>query len=198
MSAEDDLFLQAMSDVKPLKSPSDKADLKADATPEETPGMMARRQAAVSVLGSDRNFLAVNHIPQVAPTDYIEFKREGIQHGVFRKLKQGKYSTDARLDLHRLTVEEARRNVFAFVRECIEHDIRSGLILHGKGERNPEAPARLKSCVAHWLTQMEEVQGYSSAQPRDGGAGALYILLRKSERKKTQTRERFMKGRTER
>ncbi|MCB1616578.1 MAG: DNA endonuclease SmrA [Pseudomonadales bacterium] len=196
--AEENLFLQAMSGVTPLQQ-NDHADLKASSgVPDKlVPGVIARRQAAVSVMGSDRNFLSADNIPAVAPHDFIEFKREGIQHGVFRKLKQGRYSTDARLDLHRFGVEEARQSVFAFIRECMEHDIRSGMILHGKGDRNPEAPARLKSCVAHWLTLMEEVQAYSSAQPKDGGAGALYILLKKSERKKDQNRQKFMKGRLE-
>ena len=47
----------------------------------------------------------------------LEFKRPGIQNGVYRKLRLGHYDIEARLDLHRFTVAEARdRNLVIFQR----------------------------------------------------------------------------------
>ena len=136
----------------------------------------------------------------VAPLDswfVLEFKRPGIQNGVFRKLKQGRYEAEAGLDLHRMTAAIARQEIFEFVEECHKFGLRSVLIVHGKGESKAEKERSsiLKGCVDHWLRQLEIVQAFHSAQPRHGGTGAVYVLLRKSEEKKRENREKFSKGR---
>ena len=71
-------------------------------------------------------------------------------------------------------------------------DIRCLLILHGKGERSTPR-ALLKSHVSAWLPQLPAVMAMHSAERRHGGSGALYVLLRKSERKKAENRERHQK-----
>ena len=53
----------------------------------------------------------------------------------------------------------------------------------------------LKGCTDYWLRELDTVQAFHSAQPRHGGTGAVYVLLRKSEEKKRENREAFMKGR---
>ena len=114
---------------------------------------------------------------------------------MYRKLRQGKYQIDARLDLHKMTIETAREKVFSFINDCMKYDLRTVLIMPGKGDRNTEDPALLKSYLIHWLPQLNDVMAYHTAQPKDGGAGAFYVLLKKSERKKEQAREKFLKGR---
>src|SRR5690606_2238677 len=135
------------------------------------------------------------YVPPVDPLEILEFKRPGVQNGVYRKLRLGNYAIDARLDLHRMTVEQARRAVFQFVADCMEQDIRCALVTHGKGVGRTQ-PALLKSCVAHWLPQFREVLAFHSAQKHHGGSGASYILLRKSERKRQENWERQHKRRT--
>jgi len=76
--------------------------------------------------------------------------------------------------------------------ECEVRDIRCLLILHGKGERSTPR-ALLKSHVSAWLPQLPSVMAMHSAERRHGGSGALYVLLRKSERKKAENRERHQK-----
>src|SRR5690625_5916207 len=71
----------------------------------------------------------------------------------------------------------------------MEQDIRCALITHGKGVGRAQ-PALLKSCVAHWLPQFQEVLAFHSAQTAHGGTGATYLLLRKSERKRQENWER--------
>lgn len=190
---QDDLFLQEMQGVKPLQTPAKVELRKGDI---DKVSAAARRLAAQDeAVKTDGNFLRSSEVNRVGPHDVLGFKRPGIQDGVYRKLRLGKYEVEARLDLHRRTVEEARREVFRFVADAMEHDIRSVLILPGKGDRNVKDPALLKSYLVHWLEELDDVQAFHTAQPHHGGSGAFYVLLRKSERKKQLAREQFSKGR---
>lgn len=157
---------------------------------ERSPGQDIRRQAAENERVRDGNHLArAERVVPVEPWDVLAWKRDGVQNGVFKNLRQGHYAIDSRLDLHRLTVEQARLAVFQFTRDAMTHDLRCGLISHGRGEgRNP--PALLKSCVNHWLRELDEVLAFHSAQRRDGGVGATYVLFRKSARERNDNRER--------
>lgn len=133
------------------------------------------------------------NINMVAPLDLLAFQRPGVQHGVYKNLRLGKYQIDATLDLHRSTVEQARSMLFRFVQDCLDNDIRTALITHGKGEGRA-TPALLKSCVAHWLPQIDEVLAFHTAQKHHGSYGATYVLLKKSERKKQATKDKFRNG----
>jgi len=185
-SNKDDIdFFQQMKDVKPIKV-EEKVTLASphlDKTNAET-----RRKAALAEIAKDKNFLSGEYIEPVDPLAVIEFKRDGVQTGVYRNLRLGKYQIDARLDLHNMKVDQARNAVFQFVKDCISHDIRCALITHGKGEGRDQ-PAQLKSCVAHWLPQFDAVLAFHSAQKQHGWVGATYVLLRKSEKKKLETWE---------
>ena len=183
------LFRESMGDVKPLKT--DQAVVPAPV--DVTPGMKMRRLAAVNEGGRPLDYLASeDQVTMVKPWDELSFKKDGVQHGVFKNLRLGKYAIESRLDLHGMGVEFARRRVVEFVRECVSANIRCFLISHGKGEMR-EKPALLKSCVNHWLQQMEEVLAFHSAQRFHGGFGATYVLLRKSEEKREENKERFSK-----
>lgn len=187
MSVEDDFFsVMAGEDVAPIKTEKRVRIIKHN---EDAKTLEARRQLAASEVLVEADPLAGEPVELLAPLAELSFRRPGVQHGVFRNLRLGKYSLDARLDLHRLTVERARREVYQFIQDCVSNDVRSALITHGKGEGR-DKPALLKSYVAHWLPQMEEVLAFHSAQKQHGSYGATYVLLRKSERKKLDNRER--------
>ncbi len=126
------------------------------------------------------------------PDDIIEYKKAGIQDGVYKKLRLGKYPLQARLDLHRKTLKQARDEVIHFIAQCIKMDLRTVLIVHGRGERSTPQ-ALMKSFVASWLTQIDEVQCAHSAQRFHGGSGAVYLLLKKSKNQKSENRERHQK-----
>ena len=193
MSDDDfEFFQQHMGDVEPLKKPADRAHLKK--TTEQIPGMEVRRKAAQQALAEGSHALASEEfIPSVKPREVLSFKRDGVQHGVFKNLRLGKYAIDYRLDLHPLTVVQAQLQVSRFVHDCMKHDIRCAIITHGRGE-NREKPALLKSCTNHWLKQIDEVLAFHSAQPQHGGIGATYLLFRKSKKKSTENFERHQKG----
>lgn len=184
----DDLFEAEMQGVERLR-PRNRADV--GRVREETPGLEERRKAAVRLQLLDQNYLRREGVEILQSQDVLSYKKDGVQHGVFRKLRLAQYPLEARLDLHRKTVEEARREVWQFVRDCMHYELRSVIILHGKGDRNPDQSALIKSYVNHWLREMPDVLAFHSALSRHGGTGAVYVLLRKSEREKQLNRERF-------
>lgn len=190
MSQDNDfnLFQQMMGDVKPIDQ--DTAEHKK--VHQVTDAQLAKREAAIWLTEDDPDYLSIDHAEMLKPDDFIEFKRDGVQDGVYRKLRLGKYPIQARLDLHRKTLKEARDEVVKFLKQCIEMDIRTVVIVHGRGERS-HPPALMKSFVASWLQQIREVQCVHSAQRFHGGSGAVYVLLRKSAEKKMETRERHQK-----
>ncbi|ACR71042.1 DNA endonuclease SmrA [Edwardsiella ictaluri] len=185
------LFCQEMAGVKPLVP--DRRVSTARATPPSE-AQLARRAAAQRTLDVSLDSLSMASVEMLRPCDLLGFKREGIQDGVYRKLRLGKYALQAVLDLHRHTLIEARTALLQFVADCIARDVRTALVLHGKGERS-QPQALLKSYVSAWLPQIPDVMAIHSADRRHGGSGALYILLRKSERRKADNRERHQKRR---
>ena len=189
MNDEDELFSREMTGVAPIarKQRVDTGKRKRD----DQPGLAQRRRAAVTLAGVDRNFFSTEYAPLLAPMDLVEFHRPGIQHGVLRKLRLGQYPLEATLDLHRRSVDEARVDVFEFLQECVQLGLRSVLVSHGKGGRDGEGRAMLKSYCAHWLPQVAEVLAVHTAQQRHGGYGALYVLLKKGEKARNENRERF-------
>ncbi|TGD71546.1 DNA endonuclease SmrA [Mangrovimicrobium sediminis] len=194
---EERLFLDEMSGVVPLKrEPRVRRDTRRQADGESAG---RRREAAVAGPASDGNPLSDDDrfVEPLDPWYVLDFKRPGVQNGVYRKLRQGRYPADARLDLHRMTVAIARRELYDYIRECHRLGLRSVMVIHGKGESRAqrERCSILKGYVNAWLRELEVVQAFHSAQPQHGGTGAVYILLRKSEAQKQATRDKFSKGR---
>ena len=183
-----DLFREMMADVAPIKQDQVEVAHKHQVTEAQ----IARRLAAQTLSDGDPEYLSLDYAKMVKPDDMLAFKRDGVQEGVFRKLRLGKYDIHARLDLHRKTLKDARDEVVKFLRQCQRMDIRTVIIVHGKGEKsNP--PAMMKSYVATWLEQISDVMCYHSALRQHGGNGALYVMLKKSPERKLENRERHSK-----
>jgi DNA-nicking Smr family endonuclease len=195
-SDEDKGFMDEMADVVPLGREPRVAVRGKTAASRDT-SQAQRRQAAEQGPERDRNTLTEGAVTPLDSWYVMDFKRPGVQNGVFRKLKQGRYETDARLDLHRMTAAIARAELFWFLEEAIRLGLRTVLIIHGKGQTTAEKERSsiLKGCTDQWLRELDMVQAFHSAQPRHGGTGAVYVLLRKSEEKKRENRERISKGR---
>lgn len=173
-SSEINDFLQEMSDVKPIEQ--DKVHQPEKSTPSDN--HIYRQKMAESFAKKDRNFLTDGEVEPVDPQEILSFKLDGIQPGVFKKLRQGKYHIDFHLDLHRKTVAESRQEVYQLLANSDRLGYRHLLITHGKGaQSNP--PARLKSYINHWLRQVDIVIAFHSAQPQNGGTGSVYVLLKK-------------------
>lgn len=187
-----DLFNAELVDVKPLKQ--DKI-LPKNKKNKPTQAQLARQQSATNTSEVLSEYLTLDNAPMLKPDDVLHFRRNGVQEGVYRKLRLGKYPIQARLDLHNFTLEQARNEILSFIRKCLKMDIRTVIIVHGKGE-HLRIPALIKSYVATWLPELSEVLCFHSALPYHGGTGAVYILLKKSESKKLENREQHKAGRS--
>ena len=109
---DDDLFASEMSGVTPLKREPRERLVKTEAV-----DVSQRRQAATQSGARSDNHLSDDGVPPLDAWYVLEFKRPGIQNGVYRKLRLGHYDIEARLDLHRFTVAEARnRDLVIFQR----------------------------------------------------------------------------------
>ncbi len=189
---EKTLFSEEMAGVTPLKQES-----RAGRRRRGGPSLDAaeQRRAAAVAEKADPNPLADEGIEPLDPWYILEFKRPGIQDGVYRKLKQGRYEAEARLNLHRMTIKQARRELYEFVQQASELGLRTVIVVHGKGENSGDQGRRqaslVKGYVDHWLRELDAVQAFHSARPQHGGTGAVYVLLRKGEAAKERNRERF-------
>lgn len=106
----------------------------------------------------------------------IEFYRSGLQHKMIHRMRTGNFEIEAKLDLHGLNVEQAREALARFLLECQQQKIRQVLIIHGKGRAN-QVPV-LKNKLNHWLRQAHDILAFCSAKSKEGGTGAIYVLLR--------------------
>jgi len=180
-------FLEEMKDVSPLSQ--DKVVYQKSSTTSDE-SINYRQKAAAKRISLYENFLTDGEVEPVEPQEILSFKISGIQPNVFKNLKQAKYKFDYHLDLHRMSVSQARNAVFQLISGAEVEDLRCFLITHGKGERSKQ-PAKLKSYVNHWLKQIDQVVAFHSAQPHHGGAGSIYVLLKKPKQKRKINQSKY-------
>jgi DNA-nicking Smr family endonuclease len=160
----------AMSGVRPLK-PHDKAELKSPRPPARA-GFT--RKAHAAVLEQSLN----GPVPVEAGED-VAFCRNSVTRKTFNRLRRGEFAIEAEIDLHGMRLAEARTHFQDFLRECAVRNIGCVRIVHGKGTRSgPEGPI-IKPSVQHWLARADQVLAFVTAQPRHGGGGAVYVLLKR-------------------
>lgn len=110
--------------------------------------------------------LASSTISYIAPN--VSGKR-------FHDLKTGLLTWEAKLDLSDYQPEKARRMLLEFIHKQAKKFKQCLLIIHGIGSKN--SFPLLKNLINNWLPQIREVAAFHSAQPKDGGVGAVYVLL---------------------
>lgn len=173
---EDDLrcFQEAMKDVTPFKK---KSAISLNVTPKPPyAAVRIPQEPAKSVFQFDDT----ESTEPVAGETAVSFKHTSIAHKILRKLMKGQYNLDRRLDLHGMTVDQARTTLDIFLQTALREGARVVLIIHGKG-RVDSVPV-LKNRVTHWLRSLPVVLAFSSAAPIHGGTGATYVLLKTSSR----------------
>ena len=115
-------------------------------------------------------------LPPLAPGD-----SPGVDRRTADKFRRGQLAVDARLDLHGMTQDEAHRALAGFIRRGHEEGLRAVLVITGKGGFG-DARGVLRNAVPRWLNESDlrpRVLSCAWAQPKHGGAGALYVLLRR-------------------
>jgi DNA-nicking Smr family endonuclease len=117
--------------------------------------------------------------------EFIEGKVAGLDHHVVRKLRRGDFAVQGHVDLHGLTREEAKRAVEAFLRASRSAGKRCVLVVHGRGLHSKDQLPVLKDALKAWLSTARfgrHVLAFATARPQDGGAGAIYVLLKRAGR----------------
>lgn len=166
-------FYAEFKDVTPLKK-NDRIDLyahKKNAQPYKDENHY--EEDTFQVFLSDEQ-----HHGEVSGETFIFFARSGLQQKTQKHLRQGKITIEDHLDLHGLTINEARKILLEFINYAQKQQIRCIHLVHGKGYRSDQQQPILKNKINSWLRQHPDVLAFSSALPQDGGTGALYILIK--------------------
>jgi DNA-nicking Smr family endonuclease len=130
--------------------------------------------------------------PREARPENVPEKKTPALAPLGRRLKQrvarGREPIDARLDLHGFTQTQAHAALLRFLRRAQADGVRMVLVVTGKGtSKGGETHERgvLKRQVPLWLSLPEFrslVVGFEDAHIGHGGAGALYVRLRRAQR----------------
>lgn len=116
------------------------------------------------------------------PPELTHSQQPGMDKRNQQRLRQGKLTIDARMDLHGMTLVQAHRALAQFIEHVWEADKRMVLVITGKGLRPDGATGVLRTAVPRWLNESpnrNRIRGFTYAAPKDGGEGALYVRLKK-------------------
>jgi DNA-nicking Smr family endonuclease len=123
--------------------------------------------------------------------DSLNFLSAGLQNNVLKKLRRGYFGVDAEIDLHGLTGYDAKRQLLHFLHSSVQDGCRCVHIVHGKGYRSQDNLPVIKNELNQWLRQHQDVQAFCSASPKDGGTGAVFVLLRLSDKYGAEDSDEF-------
>lgn len=169
-----DLFRRAMSDAKPLRSDERAAppDRKPKTRVRQSP--LERHEPLRDSDIEERDAL---------PEDdggSLRYQRASIGRKTMRKLARGGYRVAAEMDLHGMTVAEAKPRLVDFINHCVARGHECVRIVHGKGLGSGDRGPVLKRGVNRWLRQLDQVLAFAPARQADGGHGAVNVLLKTS------------------
>ena len=172
------LFRSEVRGVKPITH--DRAEVgKPKADRQQLAGL--RQKATVR---SDQTLvidgLSDQFVIDVGAEDELPWRRDGVQEAQLRKLKLGQIAFEGSLDLHGMSVEKARETLWDFIAEATKLEVRCVRVTHGKAARLDGKRPMIKSHVNTWLRQHAQVLGFVSCQPRHGGTGAVYVMLKRT------------------
>jgi DNA-nicking Smr family endonuclease len=171
------LFRNETRGVKPIRH--EYADVGKPKTDRKLQARL-RHSATVRTDALRVDGLSDQFVIDVGPEDVLSWSRDGVQEGQMRKLKLGQISFEGSLDLHGMTVEMARETLWEFLAEASKLEIRCVRVTHGKAVRLDGKRPMIKSHVNTWLRQHAQVLGFCSCQAKHGGAGAVYVMLKRT------------------
>ena len=164
-------FRQAVRGARPLRHTARVQHRK-----KPPPRALFRRLGEAEVLEESLTLTAADL--DVEFGEELLFRRLGIQDAVMRRLRRGYYRVESELDLHGLTVPEAKAAMRDFLARTIARQCRCVRVIHGKGlGSGPRGPV-IKQAVNVILRRTDAVVAFCTARPVDGGTGAIYVLLK--------------------
>jgi DNA-nicking Smr family endonuclease len=119
-----------------------------------------------------------------SPGDHAEgtdesFAAHGVDRREIRKLKRGDYAAGDQRDLHGMTAPDACASVGRFIERSRHSRHRCICIVHGRGLHSEGRSSILRVRVREYLRSHHSVLAFADAPASDGGAGAVYVLLRR-------------------
>lgn len=177
---EDDfaLFSKSMQGVKKMNT-SNIAQIEKPRVKKVDSQTLAKRAAAEGpqmIEGAELSDTQAMLNP-VASQAVLSYRIATLQHKVFEDLKAGNLRWFEAVDLHGCTIEEARMAVLQIIQIAKDENQNVLKIVHGKG---PDAI--LKTYVNGWLRQHRDVLAFVSAPEKQGGTGAVLVLLKRTEK----------------
>jgi DNA-nicking Smr family endonuclease len=164
------LFRNAVRGVRPLK-----ARISLPPAPRARPQARFTRADRAAVLKESLDGGVAD--PTLAGGEELVFRRAHVHPQLLRKLRRGEFRVQREIDLHGLTVAEAKQALRMFLVKALEQQAHCVRIVHGKGLRSGHRGPVLKSAVNAVLRRSGAVLAFVSARPVDGGTGAVYVLL---------------------
>lgn len=177
---DDELFAQAMRGVKPIHENTAGRDVPSqpDIPPPPPPSDDDGRALNAFLRGEIEFDLEFTE-------EYMQGVVRGLDPRTFQKLKAGTLATEGHLDLHGMSLKQADDGLLFFLRESYLQGKRCVLVIPGRGLGSPNGYSILRTELRTWLTReplRRIVLAFCTALPRDGGAGAIYVLLRKKRK----------------
>lgn len=176
-----ELFLQALDGVRRLE--------------DDRPARLVHKpEVNLEIVSEDAEVLAqlsdlvsgLGNFELTETEEYVEGARLGLDPRLVTRLRRGEFAVQAHIDLHGMIQADARIALEAFVLESVRKGLRTVLVVHGRGLGSPGGRPVLKQAAAQWLSHGHiggYVLAFATARPSDGGAGAMYVLLRRDRRR---------------
>jgi DNA-nicking Smr family endonuclease len=169
-SEDSDLFRQTIGKVRPVNN--DKILLNTEHKPKPYPKEASLPLVCPLTLSTELD------LDNVGLEDSLSYAAPGLQTSVLKKIRKGFFGLDAEIDLHGLTSNAAKQQLLQFLLDCTYNGCRCVHIIHGKGYRSTDQYPVLKNNLNLWLRQHQDVLAFCSASPKNGGTGAVFVLLR--------------------
>jgi DNA-nicking Smr family endonuclease len=118
--------------------------------------------------------------------EYTEGTRLGLDPRLVTRLRRGEFAVQSHIDLHGLIQADAKAALEGFIVNSVRKGLRTVLVVHGRGLRSPGGMPVLKHAASQWLSHGHMggyVLAFATARPADGGAGAMYVLLRRDRKR---------------
>jgi len=167
------LFRRLMGDATPLSKDKRAPEFK----PRPKPRARFKREDEVAVLRESLE-ADIDEI-ETGAGESLRFQRPVVGRRTMRKLARGSFSVQDEIDLHGMTVNEAKSVLREFVNAACANGLTCVRVIHGKGLGSGHRGPVLKGKVNNWLRRWDEVLAFVSTRQVHGGTGAVYVLLRK-------------------
>ena len=165
-------FRQALADAKPLRAARRAEEV------IRKPAPKARFARADEMAALRESLEADIDDTESHGGESLRFHRPSVGKRTMRKLARGSFSVQAEIDLHGMTVAEAKPRLSEFIESCARDGKLCVRVVHGKGLGSGNRGPVLKQKVNRWLRQWDAVLAFVSTRQAHGGTGAVYVLLR--------------------